>query len=292
MIAAMRTPLLALAALLALPACAYVPGPDTPPPPEAETAAVDEIVAAERAFAADSQARPLRESFARHAAADGVAVRPAGIANVQAFIAGWPAADSAGALQWHPRFAGAAASGDLGFTTGPFAGGGGGTYLTVWQRQDDGGWRWMIDLGAASAWPGPGAPGDPVETLPLSHARPIDAAVARSDLAGLDAAIDASLASGTGMFAGHLADDSRLMGVEANVAAGRAQWEAALAARPSPIEMRHEGGGVSAAGDLGWTYGYARWRAGEAEVRGSYLRIWQRRPEGWTIVIDNMPPFG
>jgi ketosteroid isomerase-like protein len=52
-----------------------------------------------------------------------------------------------------PRFSDAAASGDLGFTVGEatFDFGQFGTfyskYLTVWQKQDTGEWRYVADLG-------------------------------------------------------------------------------------------------------------------------------------------------
>ena len=62
------------------------------------------------------------------------------------------------ALTWRPIFAGAAASGDLGFTVGDYVatlrGPSGaavqqfGKYLTVWKRQRDGNWRFMIDGGS------------------------------------------------------------------------------------------------------------------------------------------------
>jgi hypothetical protein len=65
-------------------------------------------------------------------------------------------------LEWGPLFGAAAASGDLGWTvgtatyefddgTGPFRAFS--KYLTVWVRQPDGTWRWLLDLG--NARPGP-----------------------------------------------------------------------------------------------------------------------------------------
>jgi ketosteroid isomerase-like protein len=56
-------------------------------------------------------------------------------------------------VSWVPRFAGIAESSDLGFTIGDatfnlvqfgtfFT-----KYLTVWQRQDDGRWRFVADFG-------------------------------------------------------------------------------------------------------------------------------------------------
>ncbi|MGA9582018.1 MAG: hypothetical protein WBR13_08635, partial [Allosphingosinicella sp.] len=57
---------------------------------------------------------------------------------------------------------------------------------------------------------------------------------------------------------------------------------------PERIETAPLGGDASAAGDLAFTYGSARWRRGEAEIDGHYVRIWQRRSDGWKLIVDNM----
>ena len=68
-----------------------------------------------------------------------------------------------GNLNWRPIYADAAESGDLGFTIGEsvFTGRGingtvvqrFGKYLTIWQKQPDGDWRFVVDGGNASPTP-------------------------------------------------------------------------------------------------------------------------------------------
>jgi ketosteroid isomerase-like protein len=68
-----------------------------------------------------------------------------------------------GNLNWRPVFADATASGDLGMTVGEyvFTGRGAngtvvqrfGKYLTIWQRQPNGDWRFVIDGGNQSPTP-------------------------------------------------------------------------------------------------------------------------------------------
>jgi ketosteroid isomerase-like protein len=68
-----------------------------------------------------------------------------------------------GTLNWRPVFADAAPSGDLGMTVGEyvFTGRGAngsvvqrfGKYLTIWQRQPNGDWRFVIDGGNSSPTP-------------------------------------------------------------------------------------------------------------------------------------------
>lgn len=66
-------------------------------------------------------------------------------------------------LTWHPVYAMASGSGDLGFTIGDYIATGRGPsgaavqrfgkYLTVWQRQHDGTWKFVIDAGNATRAP-------------------------------------------------------------------------------------------------------------------------------------------
>jgi ketosteroid isomerase-like protein len=68
-----------------------------------------------------------------------------------------------GTLNWRPIYADAAESGDLGFTIGEsvFTGRGingtvvqrFGKYLTIWRKQPDGDWRFVVDGGNASPTP-------------------------------------------------------------------------------------------------------------------------------------------
>ena len=71
-------------------------------------------------------------------------------------------------LVWEPRLGDVAASGDLGWLTGPSISINHtvkdskpryGCYLSIWRKQPDGQWRVLIDVGAGSPEPVPFAPG-------------------------------------------------------------------------------------------------------------------------------------
>jgi ketosteroid isomerase-like protein len=123
-------------------------------------APADEIIAADRAFAAAAQARGTPAAFVEFAAPDAIMFRP-GIGPIKGHdaIGHTLHGDPAASLEWWPEAAEAAASGDLGYSWGyyrytPREGKTGtGNYVSVWRRID-GRWKWIVDLGV----PGPAKP--------------------------------------------------------------------------------------------------------------------------------------
>ena len=256
-------------------------------------AAAEPVVAAERAFAARHQQVSVKKSFLEYAAPDGVMMTPNGPRNAREFIGTWPDDDDTGLIKWWPRFAGVARSGDVGFTTGPADFGGSKrftNYFTIWKKQSDGSWKWMIDLGTRRGTRPASAPGDPVEVVPVSEVAPIPSAAAWEELLALDTALGAASGQDAKALAPRLAPEAQAVGWTEAPLIGAAAIADSLAGRP-PIAMKPEGGGVSEAGDMGWTYGLATWSEGGQAKRGPYLRAWQRRAGGWFILMDNIHPF-
>jgi ketosteroid isomerase-like protein len=140
----MRTSL--LAAVLALVACAILPVPATADPTE------DSLRAAEQAFA-DAFARRDRAAFEALIHPDAVFGGGAGpLTGKAAVMEVWGemlAADEA-PFSWRPERVLVAPDGRLGVTTGPVMAPDGthvGAFSSTWERQDDGGWLVIFDLG-------------------------------------------------------------------------------------------------------------------------------------------------
>ncbi|HET9638590.1 MAG TPA: DUF4440 domain-containing protein [Allosphingosinicella sp.] len=259
---------------------------------------VGEVVAAERAFAKAARTDGVNAAFLQYSAPDALVFQPGPRLAKSALEANpIPAIP----LDWWPAYAGIAASGDLGFTTGPYVIGGGerkghGWYFTIWRRQSDGSWRWVLDHGPRTREAAPDGTGAQVAALPAG--RRSSGARAFGDVKSAEARLAAALASDArAALPRFLAADGRLMRVGPQPAIGAAAWTALLADGPDRIDTAPLGGGASAAGDLAFTYGTARWRKGEGEVSGHYVRIWQRRREGWKLIVDNLiavpsPPPG
>lgn len=260
----------------------------------AQTPDVGPVVAAERAFAADAPALGIAGSFNKWSTPDAILIgrgqaQPVGVAYPDR-----PRPADEPLLEWWPNFAGVAQSGEMGFTTGGVQVGGRrtGHYFTVWMRQPDGAWRWVYDGGSgASAADVPGPEAEPV-ILPVSTALPIPAEQAMSEVREIEHAL--AVAARQDQRAAHLArvgPDSRVYVAPRPPAIGPAAIREALTGWPATFEFgATEGGGASQAGDMAWTYGPAAWiREGQPRT-GHYVRLWQRRAGGWTLVLAQLIP--
>jgi ketosteroid isomerase-like protein len=150
------------------------PEPVTPPPAgffpepaatgishvEADVAAaLRQIMQADRDFAALAAAQNPGVAFATFAAPDGALLGGEyGPEAIRAAFAG-----GGGTLEWGPVAGAMAATGDLGYTVGTAVRRGADgrvgytKYLTVWRRQPNGAWRWVVDGGnPRPADPSPG----------------------------------------------------------------------------------------------------------------------------------------
>lgn len=273
-----------------------------PAPAIAQVADPAEVVAAERAFAADGLANGITASFTRWSQPDAVVIAGGRALTVREVFppdVARPADEPP--LAWWPTFAGIARSGDLGFTTGGVEVNGrrAGHYFTVWKRQPDGRWLWVYDGGTpatAEGQPGPdsnprllteaAAPVASFET-PMDEVRSTERAMAvgaQYDQKAVHLAV--------------LAGDARLYVGTRPPAEGRAAFEAALDDWPERFEFSPmEGGGASEAGDLVWTYGPAAWKDDDgADRRGHYVRVWRKRGMDWELVLAQLiaapPPAG
>jgi hypothetical protein len=245
-----------------------------------------EVVAAEREFAADAQARGWIAAFKRYAAPDAIAFQPDPV-NVQQSFAKLPDEPADRSLKWWPIYAGIAQSGDIGFTTGPFtvADKRGGHYFTVWAKQANGTWRWIYDGGPRNDALSPFGPQTEPVHLPTATAASGSADAAWKEVGDAEAALARGAAlNSRDAYLNHLSPDARVMGSAEQPATDSASRQAELARRAPMIVFSQLGGRASRAGDLVYTYGDANWPNGRAH----YVRIWQKRTEGWKLVFDEL----
>src|SRR3954452_2529053 len=266
--------------------------------------ALHDMVKTEQAFSKMAEEQNTRDAFLAFIADDGLLFRP-GAVNGKKWMLEHPApqtSDKRPLLAWQPAYAVMAASGDMGFTTGPWEAKadvndekpqGYGHFMTIWKKQADGTWKFVVDLGISHPQSGgpqmlwqPPLP-DPNKKTSF---KPVDAATAREALLERDrnyasAQRKQALAAVFPVYAGrdvrlYRPDNLPYIGVQAATEAlttpkGRIKWK--------PI-----GGDVSLAGDLGYTHGTYEVTDDTKNVteKGSYVRIWKKRNGIWRIVMD------
>ena len=249
-----------------------------------------EVVAAERAFAADAQARGYVAAFKKYAAPEAIGFQP-DVVNFQKSLENEPNEPADRTLKWWPVWAGIAQSGELGFTTGPYSSGEKrfGYYFTVWAKQDDGSWRWIYDGGARHDAKAPLGPETEPALLPTANAASGTAEKAWAEVGQRETALaDAAARDAKAAYIAALSSDAHIMGSTAQPATDRDSRAAELERRSATIAFSALGGRASKAGDLVYTYGDANWVRDGEPGRGHYVRIWQKRSEGWVLVFDEI----
>jgi len=152
-----------------LSASASVPSAELPPtlalPRGLRADAVRQVRQADSAFALAADLQGTGFAFAQYVAPQGVVFSGSEIViGTDAVRALFDEQQRAGGtLNWRPVYADAAGSGDLGFTVGEYVFTGRGTtgavvqrfgkYLTIWKKQPDGEWRFVVDGGNTSPTP-------------------------------------------------------------------------------------------------------------------------------------------
>lgn len=265
------------------------------------SAELERVVASERAFAARAQVVNARQAFVEYFAPDAIFFAPFA---APAFPRLRESADWGVNIQWRPAAAAISGAGDMGYTTGPSeyrpsayaAPTGFGHYTSVWQRQPDGRYLVLVDVGIDHPAPPARIPDwsapaqSPAATPALD---PAQRRVALDELRTLDAQIGAA-AQGEGpkSFPRVLADDARLHRGGSLPVVGRAEVLAVLVAEAETYGWTPEAAAVAESGDFGFVYGRGRWaRARTAETGDlAYLNIWQRRAGEWRLLVHVTRP--
>ncbi len=255
-----------------------------PPPPP-----IEQVIQAERDFAAETRDRGFKQGFLAFVAPDGFLFQPGPVPARPGLLALSDEPPPGPPLAWWPQFAGVANSGDLGFTSGPANIPV--RYFTVWQKQPDGQWRWIYDGGPRLSAPLPGRPEDPILRLPAATAAAGSAEAALSEVRPLEERIAAS--SNRDALAARrifLAPEALVAGSPAASLPGLSEAEAELARQPAQQQVSPLGSVASGAGDMVFAWGETRWESESRPRWGHYARIWQKRTEGWRIVADLTVP--
>ncbi len=121
---------------------------------EFHRAALDELMGADRAFAAKARADGVPAAFAAYAADNAIMVSRQAITSghdaIVARFANWPAGQQ---IEWAPEAGRVSERGDMGWTWGnatyiaPDGARTTGRYISIWTRDLDGNWKYAVDAG-------------------------------------------------------------------------------------------------------------------------------------------------
>ncbi len=201
-------------------------------------------------------------------------------------------------LHWEPRLGDIAASGDLGYLTGPAEYINPGKpnsytcYFSIWKRQPDGEFRVILDVGIGTPAKTPFAPG-----LVRSRAmaswkgregrEKTDASLMAADSA-LAAAIVSKGASAAFREVMHEASRLNRTGQQPMTRDAAVAWLAQEVTRMSSEPMKVE---TAASGDLGYTWGKHTTTGPSGSKSSYYIRVWTRKADGsWQLVSDITTP--
>ena len=260
--------------------------------------ALEKMVQTERDFAAACRKVGLRDSFLQFFADEALFFVPEPVRAKEGLSKRPSEPFAARQLTWEPRLGDVAASGDLGWLTGPSEllvpsapkpGPNHQVYLSTWRRQASGEWRVIIDIGVATPSAAPFAPGFQRFAMPDRYTKGGGRQAATASLEAADRAVNeraaaSSMADGYGPA---LLDSSRLHRDDILPIVGRARIVEWLRAQPGKFSASTTKAEAAEAGDFGYTYGSFKTNGADKPKTGSYVRMWQRRADGaWFIAVD------
>lgn len=258
------------------------------------------LVQMERDFAKAAATKGTRDAFLEFLAEDGILFQPGPVNGKKFWTERQP---RKGLLSWEPIFADVSRAGDLGYTTGPweFRPNGAddqpaafGQYFTIWKRQSDGLWKFVLDRGVSSEKPFATnillfPRNDEDSTIPGK----VDIEGGRSALTKLETEFsERSVKKGApDAFDFYLAEDARLLRENVAPAVGKNAALNLVSARLGTLSWKVTTADLSTSGDVGYTYGVFELKSGTAAPeRGSYVRVWKRENGKWKVVMDIMSP--
>lgn len=268
--------------------------------------ALKAMVTTEQAFSKTAEEQGTREAFLKFIADDGILFRPRAVKGKQ-----WlldhpvPPSTKRTLLAWQPSFADVSYSGDLGYTTGPWefkddiknqTPSAYGDFVTVWRKQQDGSWKFVVDLGV----------GHPQSSGPLQlwqvpqsiRSKPPRSRYPESERKLLlDREQQFSTAAAKTGFTKSLpqfaSSEVRVYRDGHAPFIGRVVAQRDVPKQNDWMKWTPADGNVSGTGDLGYTYGVyeaATSANGPAVERGNYLRIWKKDQGVWRVVLDVANP--
>lgn len=250
------------------------------------------VVDAEHAFAARALQAGTKTAFLEFASKDAVLFLPDRIRSVEYW---GTQKESPAALIWAPNYADISSNGSMGYTTGNWemrpsgkdsAPNVFGQFVTIWQKQADGSYKFSLDIGIS-------------HDRPVSFSREWHSVTATHTVSQSTAAVHTAnrfyeLANLRGFATAYnqfLAEDVRVFREGTMPEMGKKKFKEVALKGVEKIEFRKRSVFVEA-GDLAYvTNTYSLTRKDGTQETGNFLQIWKIVGKEWKIVLDLFKPL-
>jgi len=245
---------------------------------------IDAMVQAELNFAAYALTNGTKDAFIKFADSTGLIFEKGQAINARAF---WSQKEKRpGILSWRPRFAEIAASGDFGYSTGPWTFQpqttsdsiiAAGHFFTVWHLDKSGEWRFLLDMGTSNA------PIDSTSSLQKIQSPKNKSYSNDSNLLKVEYDfIRVYNQKPEQAYHAFLSHQSILNRERMNYATMATDQDFIIASYIQPVTLIPIDAGIAPSGDLGFVYGEAIYNG----IKQNYLHIWRHEQKGWKIALE------
>lgn len=243
------------------------------------------LVATERAFAGMGEENTTREAFLAYMGDSALTLHEGSLTLAKPLWEKTPPLEGNN-LRWAPDMADVSLSGDMGYTAGPWQllkngdQAAAGHYATVWIRNEEGMYRFVIDMGVSYTKPKQSL--SPKVKTNSQAAQP--GSEGRADLLALDRSFLNMAAKGGGAEAYALSgtEATRILREGKLPFAGQGGAKKA-GAETAGMQFSPRGGRMASLGDMGYVFGQYQ----KEGKNGAYLHIWKHEEgEGWKLVLE------
>ena len=248
---------------------------------------IDNLIQAEKNFAAYSVAHSTKEAFQQFIDSSSMMFDNGKPVRAIEF---WEKREkNAGVLNWWPQYAEISASDDFGYTTGPWTFQqtksdtivARGQYTTVWHINENGEWKFLVDLGVNNT------PANTIEDVRIidtpKQEENTKAIPHISPLVSAENSFNQLFENNKSKtYKTWLSGESVLNRNGSLPAVTSAERRNIIDSTPVVIKYTMNGWDISPVPDMGHTYGTTVMN-GKTE---NYLRIWRREKSGWKIAVE------